>query len=75
MRVAKPHDRSAATLGLDREVPLLGGGALLDPIGIPLALGMEHQPDLLRAVAHACRAQVLARFWWEAAYPLSHRDL
>lgn len=65
MRVAKPHDRSAATLGLDRDVPLLGGGALLDPVGIPLALGMEHQPDLLRAVAHACRAQVLGgRDWY-----------
>lgn len=65
MRVAKPHDRSAATLGLDRDVPLLGGGALLDPTGIPLALGMEHQPDFLRAVAHACRAQVLTgRDWY-----------
>ncbi len=65
MRVAKPHDRSAATLGLDRDLPLLGGGAPLDPAGLPLALGMEHQPDLLRAVAHACRAQVLAgRDWY-----------
>ena len=65
MRVAKPHDEFAATLGLDRDVPLLGGGALLDPVGIPLALGMEHQPDLLRAVAHACRTQVLAgRNWY-----------
>lgn len=65
MRVAKPHDRSAATLGLDRDLPLLGGGAPLDPAGLPLTLGMEHQPDLIRAVAHACRAQVAAcRDWY-----------
>lgn len=65
MRVATARAASAPVLGLDRELPLLGGGRKLLPTGLPLALGMEHQPDFLRAVAHACRAQSLAgRDWY-----------
>ncbi len=65
MRVATARAASTPVLGLDRELPLLGGGRKLLPTGLPLALGMEHQPDFLRAVAHACRAQSLAgRDWY-----------
>lgn len=62
---ARPLRRDAVTLGLDRATALLGGGDALLPCGLPMTLGMRHQPDFVRAVAYACREQVLAgRDWY-----------
>lgn len=62
---ARPFRRDAVTLGLHRDTALLGGGDALLPWGLPMTLGMRHQPDFVRAVAHACREQTLAgRDWY-----------
>ena len=53
-------------LGLQAGATLLGGGASLLPTGLPMALGMEHQPDFVRAVAAACRDQALSGRDWYA---------
>jgi hypothetical protein len=57
MIVAREIGRDAMTFGLTVPMRLRGGGGLLAPEGLPLALGMDHQPELIRAVADACRRQ------------------
>lgn len=63
--VGRAFRGNAIMLGLDRPLRLGGGGGLLHPEGLPMSLQMEHQPDFVRAVAHACRDQALAgRDWY-----------
>lgn len=62
---AQPVTEDPTTLGLERGAALLPGGDALLPSGLPMTIGMEHQPDFVRAVAHACREQVLrGRDWY-----------
>lgn len=62
---AQPVADDPTTLGLDSGAALLAGGDALLPSGLPMTIGMDHQPDFVRAVAHACREQVLrGRDWY-----------
>lgn len=48
------------SMGLDRPLPLLGGGRALTPSGLASAPGMEHMAAFRSAVAFACRDQAAA---------------
>lgn len=69
--VAFPMGADRALLGLDRALPLLGGGVRLEPTGMSMALGIDHVTGLRSFVADACRRQVLAARDWYHQPPLA----
>ena len=60
-----------APFGLDRPLPLLGGGARLNPCGTASRLGMEHLPRFRSHVAQACRSQTRSSRDWYAQPPVA----
>lgn len=58
--VAHPMGGNGAPLGLERPLPLLGGGYRLAPGGMPSTLGIDHVPGLRHFIAEACRHRALS---------------